>query len=77
MIKMNEIKNMTLNEIQQRLNDTEEELANLKFQLATHQLDDSSRVTHTHRDVARLKTVLREIELGTRKPLSQLESEEA
>ena len=77
MIKMHEIKNMTLSEIQQQLSDTEEELANLKLQLATHQLDDSSRVTHTRRDVARLKTVLHEIETGARKPIDQQEREGA
>ena len=77
MVKTREIRNMTLDEIQQRLSDTQEELANLEFQLETHQLDDTSRVTHTRRDIARLKTVLREIELGIRKPLSQEEREEA
>ncbi len=69
MLKMREINNLTLDEIKRKLNDTAEELSNLEFQLATHQLDDTSRVNHTRKDVARIKTVLKEIELGKRKPL--------
>ena len=71
MIKMREINNLTLDEIKQRLIDSEEEMLNLEFQLATHQLDDTSRIKQARRGVARLKTVLHEIEIGKRKPLSQ------
>ena len=71
---MREINNLTLGEINQRLLDSEEELSNLEFQLATHQLDDTSRVKQARRDVARLITVLHEIENGKRTPLSQGEN---
>ncbi len=73
MVKMREIVNMTQPEIERRLEDAEAELANLRFQLATHQLDDTSRVNSAKRDVARLKTVVKEIIEGRRKPLAQSE----
>ena len=67
MVKMEDLKQLPLDELKIRLTDAEEELANLRFQLATHQLDDPIKVRHQHRDVARLKTVIREYELGIRK----------
>ena len=71
MVKMREIANMTRAEIENRLKETEEELSNLSFQLATHQLDNTDRVRLVRRDVARIKTVLREFDLGLRQPLEQ------
>jgi len=68
---MREINNLTKTEIEQRLKDSKEELENLKFQLSTHQLDDTSQVKIIRRDVARLITVLKEFDLGKRKPLQQ------
>jgi large subunit ribosomal protein L29 len=70
-IKASDIKQFDQKEIQQRLVEAEEELANLGFQLASHQLDNTAKVKIARRDVARLKTVLREIELGIRKPRAQ------
>jgi large subunit ribosomal protein L29 len=66
MIKMEELKQLPLDELKIRLQDTEEELANLRFQLALRQLDDPLKVRHMRKDVARLKTVIREHELGLR-----------
>lgn len=66
MIKMEEIKQLPLEELKVRLQDAEEELGNLKFQLALHQLDNPLKVRIARRDVARLRTVLREYELGLR-----------
>jgi large subunit ribosomal protein L29 len=71
MVKMREIANMTRAEIENRLKETEEELSNLSFQLATHQLDNTDRVRLVRRDAARIKTVLREFDLGLRQPLEQ------
>lgn len=63
---MEEIKQLPLEELKIRLQDTEEELANLRFQLALRQLDDPLKVRYMRKDVARLKTVIREYELGLR-----------
>jgi len=67
MAKVEEIKQLPLEEIKIRLRDAEEELANLNFQLATHQLDNPVKVRYQRKDVARLKTIIREYELGLRK----------
>jgi len=66
-MKMEEIKQLPLEELKIRLQDTEEELTNLRFQLALHQLDNPLKIRSVRRDIARLKTVIREYELGLRK----------
>jgi len=66
MIKMEELKQLPLEELKVRLQDTQEELENLRFQLALHQLDNPLKVRMARRDVARIKTVIREYELGMR-----------
>lgn len=68
MIKMEEIKQLSVDELKMRLEDALEELSNFKFQHATHQLDNPVKLRFARKDVARLKTVLREYELGLRKP---------
>jgi large subunit ribosomal protein L29 len=70
-MKLDEIVQLPEIEISQHLDDALEELQNLKFQHATHQLDNPLRIRMVRRDIARLKTVLHEIELGIRKPLKQ------
>jgi large subunit ribosomal protein L29 len=68
-MKMDEIKQLPEAEIKQRLEDTMEELQNLRFQHATHQLDNPLKLRMLKKDIARLKTVLREFESGIRKPI--------
>ncbi len=50
---------LTGDELSARLGDSRRELFNLRFQLATGQLDNPSRIGHVRRDVARMLTVLR------------------
>lgn len=69
-MKIDEIVQLTQAEIRQRLEDSLEEMQNLKFQHATHQLDNPLRIRILRRDIARLKTVLQEFEIGNRKPIS-------
>jgi large subunit ribosomal protein L29 len=63
-MKIKEIRALTTEEIQGRLEDTREELFKLRFQIATGQLTDYSRLSITRRAIARLETVLRERELA-------------
>lgn len=63
-MKASEIRDLPVDEIHQRLVDTKEELFNLRFQNATGQLDNYKRLTELRKDVARLKTILREQELA-------------
>ena len=67
-IKAAELKDLDIPEIRQRLIEAEEALANLRFQLASHQLDNTATVKIARRDVARLRTVLHERELMINKP---------
>ncbi|NMN00279.1 50S ribosomal protein L29 [Bifidobacterium sp. DSM 109958] len=61
------IKNLTEKtnaEIEDFIKKSKEELFNLRFQAATGQLDNSSRLKAVKHDIARMYTVLRERELG-------------
>ncbi len=71
-MKIDEIIQLPEAEIKQRLEDSLEELQNLRFQHATHQLDNPLRIQTLRRDIARLKTVLREFELRIREPIKQV-----
>jgi len=59
-MKASEIRELTLEELRQREEDSAEELFNLKFQLATAQLENKMRVRQVRRDLARIKTIMRE-----------------
>ena len=63
-MKTNELRNLTTAEIEQKINSFKEELFNLRFQLATGQLDNPVRIRDIRKGIARAKTVLRERELG-------------
>ncbi len=70
-MKMDEIKQLPETEIRQKLEDSMEELQNLRFQHATHQLDNPLKLRFLKKDIARMKTILHEFELGNRKPIQQ------
>ena len=59
-----EIRALGEDEIVTRLREAKEELFNLRFQVATGQLDNNRRLQQIRRDIARIYTVLRERELG-------------
>ena len=59
-----EIRNLSDSEIRTRLEEVQEELFNLRFQKAIGQLKDPNQITLLKRDVARLRTILRERELA-------------
>ena len=63
-MKANEIRDLTTAEIEQKVKALKEELFNLRFQLATGQLDNPTRIRDVRKEIARAKTVLRERELG-------------
>lgn len=62
-MKVNEIRNLTTEEIVTKIKETKEELFNLRFQQATGNLDKPSKIKDLRHTVARLKTVLHEREL--------------
>lgn len=63
-MKAYEIKNLTAAEINQKIEEASEELFNLRFQLAIGQVSDTNRIAALKRDVARMKTVLRQRQLA-------------
>lgn len=66
-MKATEIKEMTVDEMNQKLVSLKEELFNLRFQLAVSQLENTARVKAVKKDIARIKTCLREAELAQSK----------
>ena len=61
-MKVEEIRKMGAEEIRTKLADSRDEMMKLRFQQVTGQLTDSSRLTFLRRDIARMETILREIE---------------
>jgi large subunit ribosomal protein L29 len=59
-MKTSEIRDLSIDELQKRLADEEESLGNLRFQLATSQLESPIKVRSVRRDIARLKTLINE-----------------
>jgi large subunit ribosomal protein L29 len=62
-VKAQDIRILSTDEIRTRLDDIEEEFFNLRSQFTIGQLENFNRLTELKRDVARLKTILREREL--------------
>lgn len=63
-MKPQEIKDLADSEIAEKLKERRKELFNLRFQLATGQLDNPHRITVVKRDIARLHTELRAREIA-------------
>jgi len=61
-MKATEIRDMSLEEMKQKASDVEQELFNLRFQHGTGQLENTAKLKQTKRDVARLKTIVRQTE---------------
>ena len=62
-MKAAEIRELTADELNSKLADLKAELFNLRFQLAINQLDNPMRISAVKKDIARVKTVIRESEL--------------
>ena len=62
-MKAAEMRDLTPAELNSKLQDLKEELFNLRFQNAINQLDNPIRIQVVRKDIARIKTVLRELEL--------------
>ena len=62
-MKADEIRNKTTEELQKELVSLKEELFKLRFQHATNQLENPQQIVNCKRDIARVKTIIREPEL--------------
>ncbi len=63
LMKINEIRELSYEELAQKLVDLKTELFNLRFQNATSQLDNTMKLVEVKKSIAKVKTVMREIEL--------------
>ena len=63
-MKANVLRDMTDVELNQKLADSKSELFNLRFQLATGQLENPLRIRNVRKDIARIKTIIREREIA-------------
>lgn len=63
-MKASEIKKLSQEELVTKVDDLKDELFKLRFQLATNQLENPMRIREVRRDIARVKTVIREREVG-------------
>ncbi len=65
-IKTKDLRDLPVDDIREKLAETKEELFNLRFQNATGQLDNYKRIGELKKDVARIKTLLRQLEIEGR-----------
>ena len=61
-----ELLEMSVDQLKERLSETQAALTNLRFQKALQQLEDPSMIRTTRREIARIKTLIKEYELGKR-----------
>ena len=59
-----ELRKLNYKELGEQLNDSKEELFNLRFQLVTNQLSNTTRIKEVKRDIARVNTVMRSQEIA-------------
>jgi large subunit ribosomal protein L29 len=63
-MNLTEIREMSAEELLEALAEAKEEQFNLRFQVATNQLDNTSRIKEVKKEIARILTVLREREMA-------------
>ena len=65
-MKANEVRKLSAEELQTKLVDLKKDLFNLRLQHATNQLENPVKIAQVKRDIARVKTIIREQELAGR-----------
>lgn len=66
-MKANKLRDLTQDELMRKVTELKEELFNLRFQLATGQLENPMRIREIKKTIARTQTVIRERELNEQK----------
>ena len=67
-----ELRSLDVDELETRLAEARQELFNLRFQLVTGQLDNHARVGQVKKEVARINTILRELEIAEAEAASEV-----
>jgi len=70
-MKISELSELKITELEIKLQDNKDALQNLRFQKALQQLSDPQQIRFLRKEIAQIKTVLREYELGIRKDLTE------
>ncbi|HIV62252.1 MAG TPA: 50S ribosomal protein L29 [Candidatus Butyricicoccus avistercoris] len=65
-MKAKEIRTLSAEQLQDKLAELKKDLFNLRLQHATNQLDNVNKITEVKRDIARVNTVLRELQLAAK-----------
>ena len=65
-MKASEIRTLSVEELEKKLADLKKDLFNLRLQNATNQLDNPIKIAEVKRDIARVKTIIREQQLAGR-----------
>ena len=65
-MRINEIRELSPNELETKLGEKAEEVANIKFQLALHQQDNTAKIRIARRELAKMKTIMNEHTMGIR-----------
>jgi large subunit ribosomal protein L29 len=76
MVAARELRELQDNELEERLAESKDELLKLRFQLAAGKQDNSARLGHVRKDIARISTVLREREIEAAEALAGGQGEE-
>jgi large subunit ribosomal protein L29 len=63
-VKATEVRELTTDEIKTRITEAQEELFRLRFRSATQQIENPSLIQSLRRDVARMRTILRQREMA-------------
>jgi len=63
-MKASELRDLSYEELSDKLAEAKEEAFNLRFQFATNQLDNTARLSQVRREVARIATIMREQEIA-------------
>ena len=66
MMKASEIRELSAEELNAKLGDLKKDLFNLRLQHAINQLDNPNKIAEVKRDIAKVKTIIRERELAAR-----------
>ena len=65
-MRKSELTEMTVSELETKLQDNSESLQNFRFQKALQQLENPVQIKHVRKEIAQVKTLLKEYELGIR-----------
>ena len=66
-MKKSELRELSLTELNEKLHTCMESLQNYRFQLAMQQLEDFTLISKVRKEIAQIKTALKEYEIGIRK----------